>query len=263
MKKSIIFILSALVLMSFSACSNDDTTQHSTPQTPITQLSDGTLVIGEKIESAAPVESHRDLHEQEVSAPENSITFEEAVTLLKSCKATELYLPDNPLCYEAFYVKTENIYETPCYFIDLFLNVNGTPIFVGVPYAVSCDGKNVFVKTITGDFYEVEISAQETLEDYIKIYPNAKFAPNDAIKSIEKLTPEQIGIENELTNYYLRFDKDLITVTDDLCYRISVTAYTNDGVQMPAFLFVSASSGTIYKTDPIDNSKFVTVEPLS
>lgn len=263
MKKSIIFILSAFILMSFAACSDQDTTRQSTPQTPVTQLSDGTLIIGEKIESAAPAEVQRDLHEQEVSAPENSITFEEAVNLLKSCKATDLYLPDNPSGYEAFYVKTENVYETPCYFIDLFSNVNGTPVFVGVPYAVSCDGKSVFVKTITGDFSEIEPSEQETPDDYTKIYPNAKFAPNDAIKAIEKLTPEQIGIENELANYYLRFDKDLLTVTDDSCYRISVTSYTNGGVQMPSFLFVSASSGTIYKTDPTDNSKFITIEPLS
>ena len=260
MKRTMALILCVFTFAGLTACRDTETEESSDYDVDVSQTSDGTLIIGDASETSTEEVSQRNLNEAEVSASDGSISFDEAVELLQSCQSTDMYLPDSPSEYEAFYVETTTINDIECYRIDLYLNVNSVPMFVGVPYAVSCDGQYVLEKTIVGSWSIIEPVSAEEQEDYLTIYDSPSFSPNEAIESVEKLTLEQVGIENELTDYYLRFEKTLYTVVDDECYRISVTAYTSSGVQIAAFIFVSASSGTIYKTDPDDNSQYIILQ---
>lgn len=248
MKRSFLLILCGLALLSLSACSADTSPTSSTAS----DSSVSTSVIS--VDSTIP---ERFLKEIEVSAPKDSISFEEAVTQLQRCLSTDLSLPDTPSSYQAFYAGTTVINDTACYRIDLYYqNENGTPIFVGVPYAVSCDGKNVFAKALLGDYLAVQPVDEDKQKSHIDIYGSIAVAPNDAIEKLCGVISE-FKLSNAISDYYLYFNQELTEIMEKQCYRITVTGYTSTGQQMAAFAFVSVSDGIVYKADPSNNTQYI------
>lgn len=254
MKRSFLMILCALTVLSFSSCGDND----STPTSSVPKNSNETSIIGvepsNNIDNTVP---ERALKEIEVSAPEGSISFEAAVQQLQRCLSSDLYLPDTPTAYKAFYAETTTINDMECYRIDLYLqDEDGTFFFVGVPYAVSCDGKYVFVKTIVGDYIPVQPVDEDEQKDYNALYENVTLSPADAIKEVNNVISE-FNLNNNISDYYLRFDKNLYEVMDKSCYRIVITGYTSNSLQMAAFAFVSVTDGMVYAIDPSDSTQYI------
>ncbi len=254
MKKTFLMILCTLIVCTFSACVNQDSSE---PASTVSQNSKSSIIGVEPSNTNDTIVPERFLKEKEVSAPENSVTFETAVQQLQRCLSSDLYLPDTPTAYKAFYAGTENINDMDCYRIDLYVqNDDGTYFFFGVPYAVSCNGKYVFIKSIVGDYTVVKPVDENEQKDYKALYTGAVFSPTDAVKAVNGIASE-LNLSNNISDYYFRFDKNLREVMDQQCYRIAITGYTNSGLQMAAFVFVSVTDGTVYTIDPSDSTKYI------
>lgn len=255
MKRSFLMILCTLMALSFSACGNSDSTP--TPSSAPKNSDESSIIGVEPSNNIDNIVPERPLKEIEVSASESSISFEAAVQQLQRCLSSDLYLPDTPTTYKAFYAETTTINDMECYRIDLYLQgEDGTFFFVGVPYAVSCNGKYVFVKTIVGDYSIVQPVDEDEQKDYNALYENVTLSPTDAIKEVNSIIPE-LNLNNNISDYYFRFDKTLHEVMDKSCYRIAITGYTSNSLQMAAFVFVSVTDGTVYKIDPSDSTQYI------
>ena len=183
-----------------------------------------------------------------VSAPNGSITFEEACEILDSCDMYSLYLPQSAKDYKKSCCGIIKLHGSDYYSVYMYIEDNGKKIYVGTNYLVSCDGEDVRKKTWTGDYAVVEMTYSESDETVEKLYAGAKITPNEALKILCGKGEKALGLENDISKYTFEADSEFTSVYNFECYKIIPKIEYSMSTDMLSPYYVNVDgSGEVYK----------------
>ncbi len=170
--------------------------------------------------SAAP--SHQNIlvekpKNQTVSAPAESISFEQACALLDSCGKKDFYLPEGLKSYQKYYFGTVDYRGGTYYSIYPYLDVEGKRLYAGTNCLVSVDGTYVLAQNWMGGYERVEQKTAGTDKPVQEMYPEAKVSPNEALAVLAK-KEKALGLEYSIEQYVFETDEKLVEAGGALCY---------------------------------------------
>ena len=263
--KKIVFIsiLSASLLL--CGCSQNGDNSEMPVESSYAQIyedSDGNLVYEDskyEIVEGSLIERNGD--EDEPSAPEGSISFEEAVEILDSCSFEELYLPQSVSDYEKYYFGTVTHNDLLYYSIDPYVEADGKKIFVGTNCLVACDGSKVLMKTWASDYMSVEIGSAENDKSLSELYGDCEATPNDAIASLAKFSESQLGLEHSLSSYTFEVDTKIHDIKGIECYQATPKLNYTNLMSMTAPYYISADgSGRVFIADTENKGSYIEIK---
>lgn len=258
--------LSALILM--CACSNNtytnDSTESSTYENSatISVTSNGTITYkdnAQEISYGNIIE--RTETEDEPSAPDGGISFDEAVEILDSCSFEALYLPQPTTSYEKFYCGTVSYNGTEYYSIDLYINSDNGKVFVGTNCLVSCDGSKVLIKTWTSDYISIEINSSSSDKNLNELYPNAGITPNEALLVFASLGTDALGLDEALSSYTFEVDTSIQEVKNIKCYRIMPKLNYENSIAISSYFYVTIDgSNRVFTADSENTGEYIEIK---
>lgn len=185
--------------------------------------------------------------EQEVSAPDNSIRFEEACELLDSCSRKSLYLPESAKHYQKYYFGTVRYHKNDFYSVYLYIENGEDRIYVGTNYLVSCKGKTVMRKSLMGDYNRIDTQTAALDETETKRYEGAKITPNEALAVLSEKNQTSAFLGRKLSDYTFDVGDKLEEIGSTECYKLIPSLDLIDKVEMSTPYYVDAlGSGDIY-----------------
>ena len=188
--------------------------------------------------------------QQEVSAPEKSISFEEACELLDSCDMESLYLPQPAKDYKKEYFGTVKHDHMDFYSIYLYIENGKEKIYVGTNYIVSCDGKYVMKKTWTAEYYNVETKTASADLAPEELYQGAKIMPNDALKILCDKDGTKLKLGEDTSIYTFEVSTKVVDVDSFECYKITPKLdFTNNLEILEPFYVNIDGTGEVYVKD--------------
>lgn len=246
MKKFISTILSAALLLGLCGCAFGtaedpmDAEQNNGTRTYIT--SDGAVVFERSMDNPTEEISGniitRDTTEKDVSAPEGSISFEEAVRLTDACSYKELFLPTAVQNYQKHYFGTIEENGIPYYDIGFFLEKNSVRIFVGTELLVSCDGKSILKKDWTGSWMPLEEEGTSDISG--NPFADVPSTPQDALFALTKVDSRKLGLSEGFFTYTYEIDTKLHERKSIKCYKITPKLEYENGLRYAAPIYVTA-----------------------
>lgn len=208
-----------------------------------TVTSEGIYIDTEKISDVSVEDGYLIGHtgdKPDVSAPQGSISFEDAVKILDSCSFEKFYLPQKVSNYEKHYYETIRHNEDDCYMIGFYINKNGASIYLGTNALVSCDGKKVYKQSWMGSYEEVKIGSSENDKTFQELYPDAKITPDDALFVIESKGKAALELMENLTQYTFEIDTGLVEKNGVKCYAVYPKLNYEHRVKIFECIYVSA-----------------------
>ncbi len=240
MKKGIALLLLA-ALVSLCGCAANEKTESSVYEgVEISADENGLTYILRSDVSEMSQGSRLEIKEKsDVSAPEDSISFQEACDLIDSCNMDMLYLPQKASDYEKLYFATVDEGGDPYYSIYNCIVVGNKKILVGTNCLVSCNGQNVYKKSWVGAFEEVTLHSSGADQTVKERYPDARITPNEALKVLAE-NEEGLRLEDDITQYVFEFDEKLVTAESIPCYKITPKIEYTNSVELKTAYYVSA-----------------------
>ena len=217
---------------------------------PSASSAESTASSGEQSQKEAVIEKKS---AGEPSAPDGSMSFEDACKLLDKCGMEELYLPQSAKDYEKLYFATIDYEGEKFYSIYTYINADGKKIFVGTNYIVSIDGEFVGKKHWFGDFSVVG-STSAIDKQLSELYPDTKITPNEALALLAK-NEKSLKFDRPIEDYIFEVNPELRDVNGVTCYRVTPKLeYIGHIVLEQNIYIASDGSGGIYrlKNDSFD-----------
>ena len=185
----------------------------------------------------------------EVSAPDGSISIEQALRMLDSCGMEELYLSESMSTYKKYYFNTVDYLGEKYYSFYPYLEADGKMIYVGTNVLVSCNGTMVLAKNWMGGYEPVTQASAQNDKPYTERYPDAKISPNEALASLVK-NEGKLGLEYSIPEYIFEFDDGTTDIDGKPCYRITPKLEYLDHIELLKPIYVSADkNAAIVKND--------------
>lgn len=177
-----------------------------------------------------------------VSAPENSVSFEEACKLLDSCSMEALYLPQKASDFEKMYFATVDYEGGKYYSVYNCVSVNGKKIPVGTNCLISYSGDKVLKKDWMGGYSVVDTNTADQDQTFDKMYPDATIKPTEAI-AVLAANEDKLGLDDSITKKVFEFDKKLFEVEGIPCYKITPKTEYTKSIELKTAYYVSAQKG--------------------
>ncbi len=260
MKKKLMFVSALAVLMIFCACSDNESSESAVDESSSAQIyetSDGKLIYGDNSsEVSQGILIERNGSEKEVSAPDGSITFDEAEKLLNTCNFEALYLPQSVKEYKKYYFDTVTYNNSLYYSIDLYIELKGKKIFVGTNCLVACDGSSVLAKNWTSDYTSVKTNSSSSDSSLTELYGNTEITPNDALKVLASFSESQLGLKYSFSNYTFEVYTKLYDIKDVECYKIIPKLNYNNSLSVlsPYYITSDGSNKVIVNSSDKEDS---------
>ncbi len=250
MKKILAVSLMAVLLM--CGCENSDDAGHfdntSDSQSEISITESNTP--SEQSSSSEKISVSRS-EEKKISAPEKSISFEEACQLLDSCSPNDLYLPQSAKDFEKYYDGTVTDNGKDYYSVYLYTESKNGNIFVGTNYLISCDGKKIKKKMWTNEYSSVAFSSSDT-KNTEQVYGKTAVSPKEALKILGDKGSDVLRLDNDISIYTFEFDNKLKSIDSFECYKIIPKLDNGDAVEFGTPYYVNTDgSGEVYR--PLDS----------
>lgn len=264
MKKILLFIAILSISVMMCACSEQENTEtipeNSTAQ--FSQTDSNTLVYeAEKNEASQGTLIERDGSEKQVSAPEGSISIDEAIEILDSCNYEDLYLPESVSSYEKYYFDTVTYNGSEYYSIDFCLESNGKRIFVGTNCIVACDGSQVLKKTWASDYLSVKPNTSDNDKDVKEVFGDVKSTPNDAFRLLLSLGETKLGLDHNLSIYTFEADSEIHEIKSIKCYEITPKLNYNNSISMLSPYYVTVDgSNRVFIKDEENKDSFIEIK---
>ena len=236
------FLLALLLTLCISGCAAQNST---TPSSAPTSGNDSTVLpassqaeasFGDKLVSRA--------QDTAPSAPENSITFEEACRLFDSCSMATFYLTEPVSNYEKYYFGTVDYQGEKYYSIYPYLTVSGKKLYVGTNCLVACDGSRILAENWMGGYELAEPNTNTLDRDYHEFYPDAKISPNQALSVLVK-KEDVLGLEKPLSDYLFEIDESPVEVAGVPCYCIVPKLEYTDHTDMLKNIYVTSDGKNV------------------
>ncbi len=177
----------------------------------------------------------------EVSAPDGSISIEEAYKLLDGCRMEDMYLVESMSTYKKYYFNTVDYLGEKYYSFYPYLEVGGKRIFVGTNVLVSCNGSVVLAKNWVGSYDIVTQAASQNDKPYTEKYPDAKISPNEALTAFAE-KESVLGLEYGIEEYIFESNDTTSDINGIPCYRIIPKIEYLDHIDILGNYYVSADS---------------------
>ena len=185
----------------------------------------------------------------EVSAPDGSISIEEAYKLLDSCGMEDLYLTESMSAYSKYYFNTVDYHGEKYYSFYPFITAEGKRLLVGTNVLVSCSGTVVLAKNWMGGYDTVTPASAQNDKPYTERYTDAAISPNEALAALAK-NEKELGLKYDISEYVFEFDDRTADVNGKPCYRITPKLEYLDHIELLKPLYVSADKdAAIVKND--------------
>lgn len=192
----------------------------------------------------------------DVSAPEGSISFEEACEILDKCSMQELSLPQSVKDYKKYYFATVDYDGKKYYSIYPYVEKNNKKVFVGANCLVSCSGSEVLVKDWLGHYEDAEIGNASYDKELNELYPNAKATPNEAVLSLTE--KKDLGLEYDLSKYTFEFLEETKDIQGINCFVITPKIEFEGEIKLSSKMYLNTDgSGKVYRTDPNDSKEYI------
>ncbi len=258
MKKILTVVLLTSLLM-LCACSNNENTadkEQAAGDYTLSMGSDGTLhyQFGEESarESSSDSVIKRTDDKIEPSAPEKSISYEEACQKIDACSAAALNLPMSASEYQKYYLSTVQEGDRDYYSVYLYLDNDRDRLYVGSNLLVACDGSGIKIKTWTSDYLDVDTKTTRAVDDkpYTEVYAGAKISPNEALLQLAK-KGDKLGLERNLRDYTFEVNPKIATVDNTEYYKIAPKLeYKNSiSIQSPYYVALSGNGTVLTGTE--------------
>lgn len=245
--KKLLFITLLCCSLALCGCAKKD--KDSKPATP-----DDSNVIYISDTSEKPLQYKLVEREEspEISAPDGSISFEQACSLLDSCGIENFYLCQSLKDYQKYYFGTIEYKNEMYYSIYPCLEIKGKKIFMGTNCLVSCSGSFVLAQNWMGGYEAVGQNTAALDKDWKTRCPDAKISPNEAAAALvekEKL----LGLEHDISVYTFETDPSLKDINGVPCYAFSPKLEYTDHIEILSTLYVSADgAGSVFKVSSED-----------
>ena len=247
MKKGLA-IFSSVLLLSFCGCALGtaedpmDNTLDANTKTYVT--SDGTVVMERStVNNPEEVSGNlvkRDTAEKKVSAPEESISYEEALKLADSCDYRKLYLPTKVSDYKKFYLGTVEYNEDTYYNIGFYVEKNSVKMFVGTDILVNCCGDEILKKDWTGSYLLMETEGGQKNNSADEDFSDVVTKPQDVLFALTKTDARRFGLSESLFSYTYEIDSKLYDRKNIKCYKITPKIEYENGLVYSTPLYVTA-----------------------
>lgn len=263
MKKSLITV-SALALSLFLTACSPGSAENSVTSSSAQwyETSDGTVVYNDnasKTDEGSLIE--RNGNKNEVSSPENSISIEKATSMLDTCAAEDLYLPQSVKNYEKYYSFTVNYGDALYYSFDFYVEKDGKRVFAGTNCLVACDGTQILKEDWMGGYVPVKQNKASSDKSVSEMYGNVKITPNEALLTLASFSEKELGLEYSFLTYTFETDTEISTVKGIKCYKITPKLYYTNSVKMLSPYYVSVDGkNRVFTSDGKDNSQYIEIK---
>lgn len=191
----------------------------------------------------------------EPSAPDGSISFEDACKLLDKCGMKELYLPQSVSSYEKLYFGTIEYEGEKYYSIYTYVNADGRKVYTGTNYIVAVDGELVAKKHWFGG-YTLVSSTSSTDKTQQELFPDTSITPNEALALIAK-NESYLGFDHKIEDYIFEFNPELRDANGVTCYRITPKLEYSDHIDLQQNIYVASDgTGGIYRAEDSSAKEF-------
>ena len=177
----------------------------------------------------------------EVSAPEGSISIDQACKLLDSCGMEDLYLSESMSTYKKYYFNTVDYLGEKYYSFYPYLEAGGKTVYVGTNVLVSCNGNVVLKKNWMSDYETVTQGAAQNDRPYTERYPDAKISPNEALAVLAE-NEKHLGLKFGISEYIFEFNDTTSEVNGKPCYRITPKLEYIDHIELLKPVYVSVGT---------------------
>ena len=240
MRKKLLAAVCVLACLSLVGCNNGKTGSTSSGSSP--DQSSNTIYItdtslppmGDKV-----VEKPK---ETAVSAPEGSISFEQACAVLDTCGKQNFYLPESMNTYQKYYFATVDYQGEQYYSIYPYIEANGKRLYAGTNCLVSLNGEVVRAQNWMGSYDVIEQNTAEHDKDIQTMYPDAKMTPNQALTALAE-KEKALGLSRPIGDYVFETDEKLIEVSGVPCYCFTPKLEYTDHIDLLKVYYVT-SDGT-------------------
>ena len=184
--------------------------------------------------------------DQKVSAPADSISFEQACTLLDGCEKKDFYLPESLKNYQKYYFGTVEYNGSQYYSIYPYIEANGKHIYAGTNCLVAVSGEYVLAQNWMGGYENIELNSADKDKDIQKMYPDAKITPNKALAVLAQ-KEKALGLKRPIEDYVFETDEKLIEANGIPCYCFTPKLEYTDHIDLLKVYYVTADgSNTIF-----------------
>ena len=192
-----------------------------------------------------------------VSAPADSISFEEACEFIDKCSMKDLEIPQSAVNFKKYYFGTVDYKGKPYYSIYLYVEKDEKRVFVGNNILVSCDGGYALIKNFY-NMYEVLKGDSTEDVDYKELYPDAKTEPVEALKV---LTEKNLKMEYTLSQYLFDFLTEAQDINGVNCYVVVPKIEFAGSTTMYKKLYISTDGkNTVMTLSPDGSGEYIELE---
>ena len=171
------------------------------------------------------------------SAPDGSISFEDACKKLDECPMSAFYLPQSMKDYKKYLFNIVNRSGEEYYSVYPYIEVSGKKIYVGTNALVNCKTGKVLTKNWMGGYEPVDTAAEPDT-DYTVRYPDAKISPNQALTLLAE-NKKRLDLEKDISEYVFEIDESIAEPNGTPCYKISPKLEYTDHIDILGSYYVS------------------------
>lgn len=196
----------------------------------------------------------------EVSAPDGSISFEQACKMADTCGIEPFYIAQSMKDYKKYYFGTITYKGEQYYSIYPYLDINGKQIFLGTNVLVSCSGNAVLAQNWMGGYEAVDQNTADLDKDWNTRCPDASISPNEALKQlVEK--ESSLGLKHSISTYTFEVDPTLAEIDGLPCYVYTPKLEYTDHIELFSRFYVSADGqGHIFTVSPDDAAEHIEIK---
>lgn len=240
MRKKLLPVICLLACLSFCGCSNAKS--NNTSGGSSAGQDSNVIYINDVSQASMGNKTVQKPKDQPVSAPDGSITFEEACQRLDTCGKKDFYLPESMSAYRKYYFGTVDYQGELYYSIYPYYESNGKRLYAGTNCLVSLNGEVVRAQNWMGGYDLIDQNTAADDKDIKAMYPDAKITPNEAL-SVLAQKEKALGLERSIEDYVFETDERLIEVSGIPCYCFTPKLEYTDHIDLLKVYYVT-SDGT-------------------
>ena len=245
MKKRILALCSAALILAFCGCSTGGANDADSGSDRVSVKADEDKVTyqidtEQEFSEVGGKVVERTADEPEVSAPDGSITLEQAKKIVDSCAFEQFYLPSAVADYKKYYYGTVELNDKSYYSMCFYAEKNSVRMFAGTDFYVSCDGEEVLRCDWSGNLTDAEPGGNSKDKSEEELYKNAKISAVDALFLLNNVEAEKIGLTEKLNSYTFEIDAGLSEKRGIKCYCITPKLKYENGTKLGKSIYVAA-----------------------
>ena len=194
---------------------------------------------------------------KKISAPSDSISFEEACEIVDKCGMDELGIPQSAVNFKKYYFGTVDYKGKPYYSIYLYVEKDEKKVFVGNNILVSCEGGLALIKDFASLYGKLDTNGAENDVDYKERYPDVKAEPVEALKA---LAEKNLKMEYALSQYIFDVMKETQDINGMTCYAVVPQVEFMHSINMYRKLYITTDgTNKVFRFDD-ESQDFIELE---